>query len=42
MAILLTVIGEDAWEVFLTFTGWMSDGDESKTDPVLIKFEQYY
>ena len=30
VAILLTVIGEEAREVFSTFTGWDSEGDESK------------
>ena len=38
VATLLTVIGEEAREVFSTFSGWATDGDESK---MLAKFEQY-
>ena len=38
---LLTVIGEDAREVFSTFTDWEVEGDESKKDPVIAKFEEY-
>ena len=41
VATLLTVIGEDAREVYSTFTDWDTDGDESKLEPVLTKFEQY-
>ena len=41
VATLLTVIGEEAREVFSTFTGWAEDGDDSKITPVLVKFEQY-
>ena len=41
VATLLTVIGEEAREVFSTFSGWATDGDESKIGPVLAKFEQY-
>jgi len=41
VAILLTVIGEEAREVFSTFTGWTKVGDEAKIGPVLQKFEQY-
>ena len=41
VATLLTVIGEDAREVFSTFADWESEGDESKIDPVLTKFEEY-
>ena len=37
---LLTVIGEEAREVFATFS-WDSAGDESKIEKVLTKFEQY-
>lgn len=38
---LLTVISEDACEVYSTFTEWDAEGDESKLVPVLAKFEQY-
>ena len=33
VATLLTVIGEEAREVFSTFSGWATDGDESKDRP---------
>jgi hypothetical protein len=41
VATLLTVIGEEAQEVFSTFTDWAAEGDESKIAPVLAKFEAY-
>ena len=41
VATLLTVIGEEAREVFSTFTDWSSEGDEAKIGPVLAKFEAY-
>ena len=41
VATLLTVIGEEAREVFSTFSGWAEDGDDTKIGPVLAKFEQY-
>ncbi len=41
VATLLTGIGEDAREVFFTFTGWTADGDDAKIQPVLEKFEEY-
>ena len=41
VATLLTVIGEEAREVFSTFTGWANVGDEAKITPVLGKFEEY-
>ena len=41
VATLLTVIGEEAREVFFTFTGWTTEGDEAKIGPVLAKFEEY-
>lgn len=41
VATLLTVIGEEAREVFSTFTNWTTDGDEAKIEPVLAKFEEY-
>ena len=41
VATLLTVIGEEAREVFSTFSGWAHDGDEEKIAPVIAKFEQY-
>ena len=37
---LLTVIGEDAREVYLTFTGWTADGNDSKIKLVLNKFAE--
>ena len=41
VATLLTVIGEEAREVFSTFTDWTTEGDDSKIAPVLAKFEAY-
>ena len=41
VATLLTVIGEDAREVYSTFTGWAAEDDKSKIEPVLAKFEAY-
>ena len=41
VAILLTVIGEEAREVFSTFTDWANDGNDAKIEPVLAKFAQY-
>lgn len=41
VATLLTVIGEEAREVFSTFSDWAAEGDESKIAPVLAKFEAY-
>ena len=41
MATLLTVFGEEAREVFSTFTGWEHVGDIAKIGPVIAKFEQY-
>lgn len=41
VATLLTVIGEEAREVFSTFTNWAADGDKAKIAPVLQKFEEY-
>ena len=41
VATLLTVIGEDAREIYSTFTGWAADGDDSKIEPVLNKFAEY-
>ena len=38
---LLTVIGEEAREVYATFTDWAADGDATKIAPVLAKFEAY-
>jgi len=40
VATLLTVIGENAREVYSTFT-WDAEGDGTKIDPVLTKFQQY-
>ena len=41
VAILLTVIGEEARDVFSTFTEWAKAGDNKKIEPVLAKFSQY-
>ena len=41
VATLLTVIGEEAREVFSTFTDWSAEGDDAKIRPVLTKFEEY-
>lgn len=41
VATLLTVIGEEAREVFSTFTEWDSEGDNKKINPVLQQFEKY-
>ena len=41
VATLLTVIGEEAREVFSTFSDWEHEGDEAKIAPVLAKFEKY-
>ena len=42
MATLVTVIGEEAREVFSTFTDWAAEGDDAKIEPLLAKFAQYY
>ena len=39
---MLTVIEEEAREVFSTFTDWASDGDNAKIEPVWTTFTQYY
>ena len=41
VATLLTVIGEEAREVYATFTDWAANGDATKIKPVLDKFEAY-
>ena len=41
VATLLTVIGEEAREVFSTFTEWDSEGDNKKINPVLEQLEKY-
>ena len=41
VATLLTVIGEEAREVFATFTGWENEDDNDKIEPVLQKFADY-
>ena len=41
MATLLTVIGEEAREVYSTFNDWAEDGDDKKIKPVLKKFGDY-
>ena len=40
VATLLTVIGEEAREVFSTFA-WTTAGNSAKIGPVLTKFEEY-
>ena len=40
VATLFTVIGEEAREVFSTFS-WTTAGDSGKIKPVLTKFEEY-
>ena len=41
VATLLTVIGEEARDVFSTFTDWSQQDDDKKIEPVLAKFSQY-
>lgn len=41
VATLLTVIGEEAREVFATFSDWDEEGDDVKIVPVLGKFAAY-
>ena len=41
VATLLTVIGEEAREVFSTFGDWTAEGDAAKIKPVLAKFDSY-
>ena len=41
VATLLTVIGEEARDVFSTFSNWAQEGDDSKIEPVLNKFAEY-
>ena len=38
---LLTVIREEAREVYATLNDWENDGDEKKIKPVLEKFGEY-
>ena len=35
------MVGEDAREVYSTFSNWDAEGVQAKLDPVLAKFEQY-
>lgn len=35
------VIGEEAREMFSTFSDWALEGDDAKIEPVLTKFEEY-
>ena len=37
---ILTMIGEEACQVFSTFSGWDHAGDGAKMEPVLAKFER--
>ena len=41
VATLLTIIGEEARDVYSTFTDWAAKGDEKKIAPVLQKFAEY-
>ena len=41
VATLLTVTGEEARDVYSTFTDWAEEGDETKIKPVLEKFAAY-
>ena len=41
VATLLTVIGEEARDVFSTFKDWVLPGDKGKIKPVMTKFEAY-
>ena len=41
VATILTVVVEEAREVFSTFAGWEHEGDSKKIGPVLAKFEAY-
>ena len=41
VATLLTVIGEEARDVYSTFTDWADEGDQDKIAPVLQKFAEY-
>ena len=41
MATLLTVIGEEAREVYSTFNDWAEDGDDRKIKPVLKKLGEH-
>ena len=41
VATLLTVIGEEARDVYSTFTDWAEEGDQDKISPVLQKFATY-
>ena len=41
VATLLTVIGEEAREVFATFKDWANEGDDAKIGPALARLEMY-
>ena len=41
VAMLLTVIGEEACEVLFTLTEWEHNGDDKKIKPVLDKLDWY-
>ena len=41
VATLLTFIGEEARDVYSTFTDWADEGDQDKIAPVLRKFAEY-
>ena len=41
MATLLTLIGEEAREVYSTFNNWAEDGDDKTIKPVMKKLGDY-
>ena len=41
VATLLTVIGEEARDVFAMFTDWAEEGVTARIEPVLMKFSQH-
>ena len=41
IATLLTVIGEEAHDVYSTFTDWAEESDQDKISPVLQKLATY-
>ena len=41
VATLLTIIREEAHDVYSTFMDWANEGDENKIAPVLQKFAEY-
>ena len=41
VATLLTVIGEEACDVYSTIRDWANEGEDNKIAPVLQKFAKY-